>query len=168
MQWLCHTDVGCGMPPTFAYRPERTPMAVIRGSILAAGFIVAAAATHAQTATVAAICKDGSPWSGAHRSGACRGHGGVQAFGTSSAQTAMPPNTATQSTPSSAPASIAAASTPTAAQRGIAGQVWINASSKVYHCQGDRDYGHTKQGSYMTESAAKASGARPSRGKVCS
>jgi hypothetical protein len=43
-----------------------------------------------------------------------------------------------------------------------------NTKSEVYHCPGDRDYGHTKQGSYMTEAAAKAEGARPSRGKVCS
>ena len=143
-------------------------MAFIRGFILAASFIVAAAAAHAQTAAVTATCKDGSPWSGAHRSGACRGHGGVQAFGTSPAQLAMPPNTASQSAPSPAPASIAATPAPTAAQHASAGQVWVNTSSKIYHCQGDRDYGHTKQGSYMTEAAAKASGARPSRGKVCS
>ena len=144
----------------------RDAMAFIRGFVLAASFMAAAAA-HAQTAAVTATCKDGSSWSGAHRSGACRGHKGVQAFGTSPAQTAMPPNPATQSTPAPAPASIATQA-PAAAQSGSAGQVWVNTSSKVYHCQGDRDYGHTKQGSYMTEAAAKASGARPSRGKVCS
>ena len=143
-------------------------MAFIRGFILAASFIVAAAAAHAQTAAVTATCKDGSSWSGAHRSGACRGHGGVQAFGTSSVQTAMPPNIATQSTPSPAPASIAATPVPTTSQSGSGGQVWVNTSSKIYHCQGDRNYGHTKKGSYMSEAAAKASGARPSRGKVCS
>ena len=48
------------------------------------------------------------------------------------------------------------------------GQVWVNTRSKVYHCQGDRDYGHTKAGQYMTEQAAKAAGDRPSRGKACS
>lgn len=123
---------------------------------------------HAQTASaVTATCKDGTPWSGAHRSGACRGHGGVQAFGTSSAQTAMPPAgaaapapTATSSGSGAGPTSLPVSS--------AAGQVWVNTSSKVYHCQGDRDYGHTKQGTYMTEAAAKAAGDRPSRGKVCS
>ena len=142
-------------------------MRFIRSSVLAVSFIVAAAA-HAQTAAVTATCNDGSPWSGAHRSGACRGHGGVQAFGTSPAQTTMPPNAAAQPAPSPAPAPLAVAPATMAASTDGAGQVWVNTRSKVYHCQGDRDYGHTKQGSYMTEAAAKAAGARPSRGKACS
>ncbi len=48
------------------------------------------------------------------------------------------------------------------------GQVWVNSKTKVYHCSGDRDYGHTKQGGYMTEAAAKSEEDRPARGKVCS
>jgi hypothetical protein len=47
-----------------------------------------------------------------------------------------------------------------------AGQVWVN--GKVYHCAGDRYYGKTKHGSYMTEDAAKAAGAHASGGKACS
>jgi len=43
----------------------------------------------------------------------------------------------------------------------------VNTDSKVYHCQKDSLYGKTKQGEYMSESQAKAMGARPSRGKEC-
>jgi hypothetical protein len=46
-------------------------------------------------------------------------------------------------------------------------KVWVNSSSKVYHCPGDRYYGRTKGGRYMTEPEAKSTGAHGARGQIC-
>lgn len=46
-------------------------------------------------------------------------------------------------------------------------KVWVNDSTKVYHCPTDKLYGHTKKGRYMTESEAKAKGFRADHGKAC-
>ncbi|MBX9430696.1 signal peptide protein [Ralstonia pseudosolanacearum] len=141
-----------------------------------------AAATAPATASggVHAVCKDGTPYSGATLRGACRGHGGVDkkasaadaapaanAPATSAAMPAAAPpapaKPAATAPAAAAPMAPAAAATPGAA----ADKVWANASTKVYHCPGDRYYGKTKQGAYMSEADAKAQGMRPSHGKAC-
>ena len=107
-------------------------------------------------ATVKAVCKDGTPFEGTTLRGACRGHGGVD----KAASAGTPAVAAT-------PAKPAAPATTAPAPGGGAGQVWANEATKVYHCQGDRYYGKTKKGSYMSESDAKAKGFHAARGKAC-
>ena len=47
-------------------------------------------------------------------------------------------------------------------------RVWVNLSSKVYHCPGTRYYGATKRGEFMSEAAAEKTGSRPAYGRRCS
>ena len=121
-------------------------------------------AAYAQTPAVTATCNDGTPFSGTTRSGACRGHGGVKTW-----DTAAPSATAPATGAATAPATAPSKPTPTQTTRGVpgAGQVWVNTTSKVYHCPGDRYYGKTKAGEYMSESQAKSSGFRPDHNKAC-
>ncbi len=55
----------------------------------------------------------------------------------------------------------------TTAPGGGPGKVWVNTATRVYHCYGDRYYGKTKDGEYMTEPAAKVAGAHGARNKTC-
>jgi hypothetical protein len=65
---------------------------------------------------------------------------------------------ATPSPAPSAPSSQMHQSAPPAAGSGM---VWVNLDSKVYHREGDRWYGKTKNGKYMTEQEAIQAGCRP-------
>ena len=104
-------------------------------------------------------CKDGSYTDAASKSGACSGHKGVKEwFGAAPSPATAKEKSAPE--PTTRPTS--------AATGGGHGKVWVNTNSKVYHCETDALYGKTKQGEYMSEADAKASGARPARGKTCS
>lgn len=46
-------------------------------------------------------------------------------------------------------------------------QVWVNFSSRVYHCPGTRYYGRTKAGAYMTQADAQRDGHRAANGREC-
>jgi hypothetical protein len=41
--------------------------------------------------------------------------------------------------------------------------VWVNLKSKIYHFAGNRDYGNTKEGTYMCEKEAMAGGDRAAK-----
>ena len=139
------------------------------------------AATPAAAAVVSATCKDGTSWSGKSKRGACRGHKGVKDWGD---EAAAAPTPAAGPAPAAAPAAPAAptpvshrTATRTAstggsmgspAPGGGAGKVWVNSSSKTYHCQGTKWYGTTKHGEYMTEAQAKSQGYHADHGKACS
>jgi len=50
---------------------------------------------------------------------------------------------------------------------GGAGKVWVNTTSKTYHCEGTKSYGKTKVGEYMAEADAKTKGYRGAKGMAC-
>jgi hypothetical protein len=140
--------------------------------------LLAAAASHAQAPAAApagstGLCKDGSYTSAPAKKGACNGHKGVKdwyvaAPAAAAAATPAAP-AASGATPAKAAAKTAApTATAAPAAGGGPGQVWVNSSTKVYHCAGTKYYGKTKQGEYMTEAAAKAAGNHADHGKACS
>jgi hypothetical protein len=43
------------------------------------------------------------------------------------------------------------------------GMVWVNTNTKIFHREGDRWYGKTKEGKFMTEAEALKEGYRPSK-----
>ena len=117
------------------------------------------------------LCKDGTYSAAKSKSGACSGHQGVKEWYATSgaAAPAAPSAPAAMPAPMATPAPAAPAARPqvAAAPGGGAGQVWVNTSTKTYHCSGDKWYGKTKAGAYMSESDAKAKGFHADHGKAC-
>ncbi len=68
------------------------------------------------------------------------------------------PTTASRAPTAAAPAAATPAQPPPAK-----GMVWVNTETKVYHREGDRYYGNTKHGKYMTEADAIAAGYRAAK-----
>lgn len=161
---------------------------------LALGCLLVGTVVHAQQSAAPAgssgQCKDNSYTSTATKRGACKGHEGVKEWypaapaaaapAAAAAAAAASPAAAAAAAPLSkappaAPAATAAttakktmpAPAATAAAGGGPGMVWVNTSSKVYHCSTDKWYGKTKHGAYMTEADAKAKGNHAEHGKVC-
>ncbi len=159
---------------------------------VAAGLLTAqlVAAQVAPPAGSTGLCKDGTYSTAASKDGACRGHHGVKTWYAASTPSATIPAPSPESAPvASAPAPTPAAKTASSAPAYAPGAkkgspaskaaarpqaagggpdlVWVNTSSKVYHCYGTDFYGRTKSGSYMTEADAKAKGAHPDHGNAC-
>jgi helix-hairpin-helix protein len=77
---------------------------------------------------------------------------------------AAPAPAAPAETKKAAPANAAKAAATTEAKTPPAkGMVWVNTDSKVFHREGDRWYGKTKAGKYMTEADALKDGYRPAK-----
>ena len=138
-----------------------------------AAFAAAPEAAASAPAGSTGLCKDGTYTTNATKKGACAGHKGVKTWmGTDAAASAAPADAmaapATAATAAKPAKTTAAAASAAPAAGGGPGMVWVNSSSKVYHCSGTKYYGTTKQGSYMTEAAAKAAGNHADHGKSCS
>jgi len=151
----------------------------IVGAALSVAGVAFAQAPAGAPAGTTGLCNDGTYYSGATKKGACHGHKGVKEwYGAPEGTTAaVAPTTSTKPAPATPPASAAPTTAPAPAKTAAApaaaapgggpGLVWVNTSSKVYHCPNDKWYGKTKEGQYMSEADAKTKGNHADHGKAC-
>ena len=131
------------------------------------------ASTKSQPKDATGQCTDGSYTTAKTQARGCLKHGGVRTWyggetatlGGSAApsQATAAPTTASTAAPVRA---STAASVPAQAPEN-ATDVWVNTSTKAYHCPGTKYYGATKHGKYMSEADAKAAGFHASYHKAC-
>ncbi len=119
-------------------------------------------------------CTDGSYTTAKTKERGCLKHGGVKTwYGATpvSASSAAAGRSARPRGTAPAPGGTTVAKTTAAAPAQAPSNptdVWVNLSTKAYHCPGTKWYGTTKHGKYMSEADAKAAGFHPSYGKSCS
>jgi len=165
-----------------------TFISVFAGVLITAVAMAQATPPAGAPAGATGLCKDGTYWTGATKRGACHGHKGVQDWyaaadsagaAAAPAAAAAPPAAAAPAAAPAAPAAAAPVAAPKASKGGPAptvaqapgggpGLVWVNTSSKVYHCPTDKWYGKTKNGEYLSEADAIAKGNHADHGKACS
>jgi hypothetical protein len=190
-RWIFH-DL-----PTYPFQElcmNKTPRTLWAAACLGLAALTAQAQVPADAPAGTTVqCKDGAYASPDAKAGACRGHKGIKTWygkGTASAapaaaaaptaspaaaapaletqsasvdKTGVAPSTGTATRTPGAPDLTKMAATP----GGGAGKVWANDETKVYHCMGDRYYGKTKKGEYLSEADAKAKGMHASHNKTC-
>jgi hypothetical protein len=130
---------------------------------------VAATPAVAAGGVATGLCKDGTVYTGASKRGACRGHKGVKEWYADKQPAAESTAPIAAPTATVAPAAAIAAPVKATATAPVAGtgKVWVNTRSKIYHCEGSKFYGKTKEGEYMNEADAQAQGYNANRKKAC-
>jgi hypothetical protein len=157
-----------GIKEWYADTKEKAPVA----SEAAAAPVAATPAAATTGGVATGLCKDGTEYTGATKRGACRGHKGINEWYADkkapTAESAAPAAAPAAATIAPAQEAKPAAETPAqVAPAAGSGKVWVNTRSKIYHCEGSKFYGKTKEGEYMSEADAQAKGYAANRKKVC-